>query len=76
MRAQDEGELGADKDPQALARFQVTFMHGLVLLAILRPLCARQRHQAGNGAGQLASLRPPTLSLQLPVHAVGQSGDR
>jgi len=33
VRAQDEGELGADKDPQALARFLVTFMQGLRVMA-------------------------------------------
>jgi TetR/AcrR family transcriptional regulator, transcriptional repressor for nem operon len=33
VRAQDAGELAADKDPQALARFLVTFMQGLRVMA-------------------------------------------
>lgn len=33
VRAKDEGELAADKDPQALARFLVTFMQGLRVMA-------------------------------------------
>jgi TetR/AcrR family transcriptional repressor of nem operon len=33
VRAQDQGELGADKDPQALARFLVTFVQGIRVMA-------------------------------------------
>jgi TetR/AcrR family transcriptional repressor of nem operon len=33
VRAQDQGELGADKDPQALARFMVTFVQGIRVMA-------------------------------------------
>ncbi len=33
VRAQDQGELAADKDPQALARFLVTFVQGVRVLA-------------------------------------------
>lgn len=33
VRAQDSGELGPDKDPQALARFLVTFMQGIRVMA-------------------------------------------
>jgi TetR/AcrR family transcriptional repressor of nem operon len=33
MRARDQGELSEGKDPRALARFLVTFMQGLRVLA-------------------------------------------
>ncbi|WP_163509248.1 TetR/AcrR family transcriptional regulator [Fodinicola acaciae] len=33
MRAADQGELGADKDPYALARFLVTFLQGVRVIA-------------------------------------------
>ncbi|GAA3436370.1 TetR/AcrR family transcriptional regulator [Kutzneria kofuensis] len=33
VRARDEGELSPDKDPQALARFLVTFLQGLRVMA-------------------------------------------
>src|SRR5262249_7723036 len=33
VRAQNQGELDADKDPQALARFLVTFLQGIRVMA-------------------------------------------
>ena len=33
VRAQEQGELGSDKDPQALARFLVTFLQGIRVMA-------------------------------------------
>jgi TetR/AcrR family transcriptional repressor of nem operon len=33
VRAQDQGELSADRDPQALARFLVTFLQGVRVIA-------------------------------------------
>jgi TetR/AcrR family transcriptional repressor of nem operon len=33
VRAQDQGELGEDKDPQALARFLITLVQGIRVMA-------------------------------------------